>query len=118
MFKRRRDKKERERAALVPAPEPEPTPSPKEIAEARAVRRALARTTLDRPPRTARDMKRGYPNPETRMWRHLCPFCKKGWDSLEEYLRAVCEKSGFPHNSPKHVRHTENFRIQNRGRLR
>lgn len=116
MIFKRRDKKERERPEPIPAPPPDPTPE--EIAEAIEVRRALARTTLDRPPRTARDMKRGYPNPETRMWRHLCPFCKKGWDSLEEYLRAVCEKSGFSHNSPEHVRHTENFRVQHGGKLR
>ena len=67
-------------------------------------------------PKTSKQVRRGFPNEEIRHYRHLCPFCKMGWDDAREYQRAVCERTGYPHSDPRHVETTRGIELRRKAR--
>lgn len=68
------------------------------------------------PKRTPEAVHKGFPNQEIRHYRHLCPYCKMGWDDAREYQRAVCERTGYPHNDPRHIGSTRSIELRRKAR--
>ncbi len=67
-------------------------------------------------PKTAEQMHKGFPNQEIRHYRHLCPYCKMGWDDARDYQRAVCERTGYPHSDPRHLGSTRALELRRKAR--
>ncbi len=125
-FEKRRERKlkaeaEAERAreeTLVPTTDPDAELSvkidvPEETVE--ELTREIEKLTKETP-KTSKQVRRGFPNEEIRHYRHLCPYCKMGWDDAREYQRAVCERTGYPHSDPRHVGTTSGIELRRKAK--